>query len=131
MVAQSDWLPVMIATRFGALSGLDQAARPAKGSGRLCGYALEPQGNMRGSVTGCIAGMAPLGNNVGGELIFDEADAVAQHELALFQPLHLQEVRARHVVQSLDGHVEVAMLLLEASQLRPKLALFVLVHASN
>src|SRR4051812_34287967 len=104
---------MMIATGFAAISGLDQGRRPAKGSAGLYGYRLEPQGKQPTMLKSC--------DNIGRELIFDKADAVAQHELALFQPLHLQEIRARHIVQGLDGDVEIAMLLLEARQLRPKL----------
>jgi hypothetical protein len=69
------------------------------------------------------------GNYVGGELVLDEGDAVAQHELSLLQSLHLQKVGPGHVVEGLDRNVEVAMLLLEARQLHPKLAFFILVHA--
>ena len=44
-------------------------------------------------------------------MVIDEADAVAQIQLALLEALNLQEVRAWGIVQGLDRSVEVAMLL--------------------
>jgi len=69
-----------------------------------------------------------LRNNIRRELVFDELDAVAQHELALFQALHLNEVGARRFLQGSNRGIEIAMLLLQARQLRPKLAFFLVCH---
>jgi len=41
-----------------------------------------------------------LGNDVGGELVFDIRNTIAQDELALFQPLDLQQIGAWRVLQS-------------------------------
>src|SRR5437016_13221907 len=41
-----------------------------------------------------------LGNDVGGELVFDIRYTIAQDELALFQPLDLQQIGAWRVLQS-------------------------------
>ena len=67
-------------------------------------------------------------NNVRRKLVFDEGDAVAQLQLALLQPLHLDDVGARRVLQRRNRGVEVAMLLLQARKLRPKLAFFLFRH---
>ena len=62
------------------------------------------------------------------ELVLDEGDAVAQIELALLEPLHLQHVGAVRVLQRRDGGIEVAVLLLEARPLLPQLAFFLFGH---
>jgi len=49
-------------------------------------------------------------------------------QLALFQALHLQQIRARRNLQGLDRGVEVAMLLEEARQLGAELAFFISRH---
>src|SRR5882672_11729580 len=55
-------------------------------------------------------------------------DAIAQIELALLEPLHLQQVGAGRDFESRDGHIEVAMLLLQPRQLLPQLAFFLFGH---
>ena len=67
-------------------------------------------------------------NNIRRELVFDEGDAVAQLQLALLQALDLDDVGARRLLQRRNRGVEVAMLLLQARQLRPKLAFFLCRH---
>lgn len=52
-----------------------------------------------------------LRDDVRGQLILDEADAVAQLELALLQALNLQKIRPGGTVQRLDRGIEVAVLL--------------------
>src|SRR5580700_9954446 len=69
-----------------------------------------------------------LGNDIRRELVFDKGDAVAQLQLALLQALHLDDVSTRRILQGRNRGVEVAMLLLQARQLRPKLAFFLLRH---
>ena len=69
-----------------------------------------------------------LRNNVGGELILDVGNAVPQVELALFEPLHLELVEARAMLQCGNCGVEVAMLLLQSRQLLLQLPLFFLGH---
>ena len=66
-----------------------------------------------------------LRNNIRRDLVFDAADLVAQHQLALLQPLHLDQVGAGRHRQGGDRGVEVAVFLLQARQLLPQLAFFV------
>src|SRR4029077_10137951 len=49
-------------------------------------------------------------------------------ELALLEALHLQQVGARRGFQRRDGHVEIAMLLLQPRQLLPQLVFFLFGH---
>jgi len=56
--------------------------------------------------------------------------AIAQLKLAFFQPLYLDNIRARRFLQRRDRGVEVAVLLKQARKLRPKLAFFLLRHRS-
>ena len=67
-------------------------------------------------------------DNVGRELIFGEPDPVAQEELPLLQPLHLQQVGTRRALKRLDRGIEVAMLLQQTRQLRSELAFFLSGH---
>ena len=67
-------------------------------------------------------------NNVWRELVLDKGDAVAQQQFALFQALHLDEVRSRRLLQRHNRGIEVAMLLLQARKQRPKLAFFLFCH---
>jgi hypothetical protein len=76
------------------------------------------------------AGSFALRDDVGRQLVFDEGDAVAQLQLALLQPLDLDDVGAGQPLQRRDRGIEVAMLLLQARQLRPKLAFFLVVIAA-
>jgi hypothetical protein len=69
-----------------------------------------------------------LGDDIRGKLILDEGDAVAQLQLAFLKALHLDHVGAGRVLQRGDRGVEVAMLLLQARKLRPKLAFFLFCH---
>ena len=55
-------------------------------------------------------------------------DAVAQVELTFFQPLYLQLVGSRGMLQCRNRGIKVAMLLLQARKLRPKLAFFLFCH---
>jgi hypothetical protein len=71
---------------------------------------------------------ASLRDDVGGQLVLDEGDAVAQDQLALLEPLNLKEIGTRRHGERLDGGVEVAMLLLQARKLRAKFTLFVVCH---
>src|SRR5581483_9742338 len=59
------------------------------------------------------------------ELILDLNDKVAQLQLALLQALHLEEIGPRGVVQSLDGGIQIAVLLSQPYQLRLELGLLV------
>ena len=59
----------------------------------------------------------PLSDNVGGELVLDRPDAITQNELAFFQPLQLQNVESRRLVQSLYGGIEIAVFLAQARKL--------------
>ena len=67
-------------------------------------------------------------NDVRRELVFDEGDAIAQLQLALLQALDLDDVCAGRFLQRGNRGIEIAMLLLEARKLRPKLAFFLFCH---
>ena len=69
-----------------------------------------------------------LGDDIRRKLIFDKRDAVAQLQLALLEALNLDDIRAGRSLQRGDRGIEVAMLLLQAQKLRPKLAFFLLRH---
>jgi hypothetical protein len=71
------------------------------------------------------------GDDVGCDLVFDEGDAVAQLQLALFQPLNLQYVGSRRVLQGFDRDVQITMLLLQARQRGPQLPFFLFGHRRN
>ena len=76
----------------------------------------------------CEHGGGLLSDNVGRKLVFDEGDAVAQMQLALLQPLDLDDVGARQPFQCRYRGIEIAMVLQQARQLCPKLALFFVCH---
>src|SRR5882724_10745131 len=82
---------------------------------------------LRGPV-GCDPRRRRLCNNVRRDLIFDEGDAVAQLQLALFQPLQPQQIRRRRLMQGIDRRIEVAMLLVQPSELGFKFALIFVGH---
>jgi hypothetical protein len=71
----------------------------------------------------------PSGNDVRGKLVFDVRDAVTQVKLALLEPLDLELVGPGGVLQSRDGGIEVAMLLLQSRQLLLQLPLFIFSHS--
>src|SRR5437879_12651722 len=104
-VAQSDWLPITIATGFAAIrafqvgdliqkEGADyknhapgskaKGRRAAVNLARLLGKRAPPRGSR---------------DDVGGELVLIKGDAVAKDQLALFERLHLDRVEADVFVQ--------------------------------
>src|SRR5688572_13439627 len=62
------------------------------------------------------------------ELILDEGNPIPQDQLALLQPLNLQNVGAGRDLQRLDRGVEVAVLLQEARKLPAELPFFLACH---
>ena len=56
----------------------------------------------------------PLGDDVGGKLVLDEGQPVAERQLSLLQPLDLKLVARPNRAKGLDGGVEIAVLLPEA-----------------
>ena len=56
------------------------------------------------------------GDDVGGNLVFDEGDAVAELQLALLQPLQAEQIGRRRLMQGIDRRVEIAVLLLQPGQ---------------
>ena len=60
--------------------------------------------------------------------VFDEGDAVAQLQLALFQPLQPQQIRRRRLMQRVDRRIEIAMFLLQPGELVFQLALIIVGH---
>jgi len=73
-------------------------------------------------------GRGRSGNDVGRDLVFDESDAVAQLQLALFQPLQPQQVWRRRLMQRIDRSVEIAVLLLQPGQFGMQFALIFVSH---
>ena len=61
-------------------------------------------------------------------MIFNKGYPIAQHQSALLQTLHLQDIGAGCFLQGFDGRIEVAVLLEKTRQVRPKLAFFVFCH---
>src|SRR6516162_6607506 len=86
------------------------------------------QSDPRGRHSAGVNAAGASSNNVGGELVLDMGNAVAQVELALLEPLNLQQVGPRGMLQGGDRGVEVAVLLLQARQLLSQLAFFVFGH---
>jgi hypothetical protein len=66
--------------------------------------------------------------DVGGELILDEGDAVAQDQLSLLEALNLENVRSRRNLQRFDRDIEVAMFLPQPYKLSPQLDFFLFGH---
>ena len=69
-----------------------------------------------------------LGDDIGGELILDEGDAVAQDQLSLLEALDLENVRGRRNLQRFDRDIEVAMFLPQPYKLSPQLDFFLFGH---
>src|SRR6185437_3460290 len=69
-----------------------------------------------------------LCNDVRRDLVFDEGDAVAKLQLALFQPLQPQQIRCRRLMQGIDGGVEITVLLLQPCKLGLEFALVLVGH---
>jgi hypothetical protein len=67
-------------------------------------------------------------NDVGGDLVFDEGDAVSQLQLALLQPLEAQQVWRRRLMQGIDRGIEIAVLLLQPCELGFEFALIFVGH---
>src|SRR5580700_397627 len=164
MVAQSDWLPMMMATGFATTKCSNQrrcfdpprtdvadyrnASRgrqarllhPSPSSGRVDrGASRGPGGATRPDKPHPPrfarhpprrrGGIEASRNNVRGQLVLDETDAVAQRELALFEPLDLEDVGSGHRLQRLDRSIEVAMLLPQPFELRFELGFLVFGHS--
>jgi hypothetical protein len=72
--------------------------------------------------------MPRLRNDIGGDLVFDESDAVAQLQLALLQSLQPQQIRRRRLMQGVDRRVEIAVLLLQPCELGFEVALIFVGH---
>jgi hypothetical protein len=68
------------------------------------------------------------GDDVGGDLVFDEGDAVAQQQLALLQALQPQQIGRRRLMQRIDRRVEVAVLLLQPGKFGLEFALIFVGH---
>ena len=83
----------------------------------------------RPSPASCDAPFTPhSGDDVGGNLVFDEGDAVAELQLALLQPLQAEQVRRRRLMQGIDRRVEIAVLLLQPGQFGLQHALVIVSH---
>ena len=69
-----------------------------------------------------------LGDDIGRDLVFDESDAVAQLQLALFQALQPQQVGRGRLMQRVDRRVEIVVLLLQPREFGFKFALIFVGH---
>jgi hypothetical protein len=74
-------------------------------------------------------GSVRSGNDVGGNLVFNEGDAVAQLQLALLQSLQSQQVWRGRLMQRIDRRVEIAVFLLQPGEFRLQLTLVFVGHA--
>ena len=85
-------------------------------TGARCSWTAEAaSGGTPCRQTGCVN--TPSRNDIGSELILDGDYSVLQAEFSLLEPLDLQLIPGHHPLQRLDGHVEVAMLLLQPSKI--------------
>jgi hypothetical protein len=71
------------------------------------------------------------GDDVRGNLVFDERDAVAQLQLTFFQALQPQQIRCGRLMQCIDRRVEIAVLLLKPGKLGLQFALIFVGHDST
>src|SRR5690349_21683645 len=115
MVAQSDWLPLMMAMGGCAMSwlrlrGLQVFSRNSEAAPCRHGRSLE--------------GARFALDNVGGELILEPDDLILEGKLALLEALDLKLIAGDHALQGVDGHVEVAVFLLQTGQFRFKFSQF-------
>src|SRR5437660_8484299 len=133
-VAQSDWLPITIATGFAAIRAFQVGDLIQKEGADYKNHAPGSKAKGRRAAVNLarlLGKRAPprrSRDDVGGELVLDEGDAVAQEQLALFEPLHLERIGADRVLQRADGGVEVPVLLLQAHERRAELAFFLFGH---
>src|SRR5271170_5262499 len=141
IVAQSDWLPMMMATGLAATKSSSEMARCGrKTKARIIDSGPAPASRERPAAAEYlrvplkILRMPPCADqprssdDIGGQLVLDEADAVAQHQLALLEALDLQDVRTWRDLQRFDRRVEIAVLLPQPRELRPQFAFFLFGH---
>ena len=76
----------------------------------------------------CELRTCELGDDVRRDLVFDESDAVAQQQFALFQPLQSQQIRGRRLMQCIDRSIQITVLLLQPCELGMQLALIFVGH---
>jgi hypothetical protein len=69
-----------------------------------------------------------LRNNIGRQLVRNEADAILDEQFAFFETLNLQQIGARRVFECRDSGIEVAVLLQELRQLLSQIAFFFFGH---
>src|SRR6478609_9610902 len=69
------------------------------------------------------------GDDVGGDLVFDESDTVAQRQLALLQPLQPQQVGGGRLMQCIDRRIEISVFLLQPGELGFEFARVFMGHA--
>src|ERR1700704_2751509 len=69
-----------------------------------------------------------LGADVRRKLVFNEADAILEEQLAFLEALNLQQVSARRAFERRNSSIQVAVLLQEPRQLLSQLAFFLFGH---
>ena len=72
-----------------------------------------------------------LGDDIGGQLVLDHPDPVPQLQLALLKALDLQYVGPGHVMQGLDGDIQVPVLLAQPRQSGFELPSFLVAHGGG
>src|SRR5262245_12698587 len=99
IVAQSDWLPITIAT----------SGRPGIRKVRVLRSERRPAcHNSARRSTSFRFEQAALGDDVRQKLVFKQGNSVFQHQLTLLQPLKLKVVGMRLALQGFYRAVEVA-----------------------
>ena len=102
--------------RINGLGPFLRAGSPASRADPGCAGLIVDVGDKPPRERELAAGPSPVenasGDNVGGNLVFDEGDTVAQQQLALLQALQPQQIRRRRLMQRIDRRVEVAVFLL-------------------
>lgn len=71
---------------------------------------------------------ASSGDDVRGDLIFDEGDAVAQQQLAFLQTLQSEQIGSGRLVKCIDCCIEIAVLLLQPGKFGLEFALIFVGH---
>jgi hypothetical protein len=122
IVAQSDWLPMMMAT---------SAARRTPSAGRELFRRTPPQAVWRGAVPGAgddAADDAKPPNQAMNDAVFQLLHAVLQGQLLLLHALDLQRVAAG-CDHRIDRGIEIRVFLLDLGKLETNLGLFLFRHA--
>jgi CheY-like chemotaxis protein len=118
------WPPIKIVATSGHVH-VSETDLPE--GGRFLPKPYSPK-QVTGVLRELMSGRGKLRNDIRRDLVFDEGDAVAQLQLALFQPLQPQHIRRRRLMQRIDRGIEIAVLLLQPCELGFEFALIFVGH---